>query len=214
MNVSSGTPMPMFPLGSVLFPSMPLPLHVFEPRYVKLLGDCLEGDGRFGVVLIERGSEVGGGDVRSDLGTVARLVTTRAVDRDRYAVIAVGERVVDVVEWLPDDPYPRAVVEDRHSIDEPVPEGLAAEVTATLRRVLALVAEVAGGGAPATVDLASDPDVRAFQIAALSPLGPFDHQRLLAAQSTTRRLRLAAELLSDHEELLVTALDGGDGPPS
>ncbi|MET1002223.1 MAG: LON peptidase substrate-binding domain-containing protein, partial [Acidimicrobiia bacterium] len=51
----------MFPLGSVLFPHALLPLHVFEPRYRVMMRHCLEGDKEFGVVLIERGSEVGGG---------------------------------------------------------------------------------------------------------------------------------------------------------
>ena len=55
---------PMFPLGSVLFPHALLPLRIFEPRYQALLDSCLAGDGRFGVVLIERGFEVGGGEDR------------------------------------------------------------------------------------------------------------------------------------------------------
>ena len=67
-------PLPMFPLGTVLFPSVFLPLHVFEPRYQELTRDCLAGDNEFGVVLIERGSEVGGGDARFDVGTVARII--------------------------------------------------------------------------------------------------------------------------------------------
>ena len=61
--------MPMFPLGSVLLPGVVLPLHVFEPRYQQLVRDCLETDEHeFGVVLIDRGSEVGGGDSRTDVG--------------------------------------------------------------------------------------------------------------------------------------------------
>ena len=63
----------MFPLGSVLLPSMVLPLHVFEPRYRALVRDVLDGDGEFGVCLISRGHEVGGDDVRTDVGTVARV---------------------------------------------------------------------------------------------------------------------------------------------
>ena len=65
----SGARLPMFPLSAVLFPHSSMPLHVFEPRYRELMRDCLAGDGRFGIVLIERGSEVGGGDERSTLGT-------------------------------------------------------------------------------------------------------------------------------------------------
>ena len=64
----------MFPLGAILFPYNVLPLRVFEPRYRMLTHDCLEGNKEFGVVLIERGFEVGGGDDRFGLGTVARIV--------------------------------------------------------------------------------------------------------------------------------------------
>ena len=74
----------MFPLGTVLVPHQLLPFQVFEPRYRVLVEHCLTTDRRFGVVLIERGSEVGGGDVRFDVGTVAEIgesvaVTGRAV---------------------------------------------------------------------------------------------------------------------------------------
>jgi uncharacterized protein len=82
----------MFPLGTVLFPHMVLPLHVFEPRYRALLDDVLEGGGEFGVVLISRGHEVGGGDLRTDVGTVARILRAEQLDEDRWFVIAVGTR--------------------------------------------------------------------------------------------------------------------------
>ena len=55
---------PMFALQSVLLPGSPMPLHVFEPRYLTMLDTVIGGDTEMGVVLIERGREVGGGDVR------------------------------------------------------------------------------------------------------------------------------------------------------
>src|SRR3984885_12142090 len=70
--------LPMFPLGTVLFPHAVIPLHVFEPRYRALMRHCLDADRRFGVVLIERGSEVGGGDQRASVGTQG--VITRAAE--------------------------------------------------------------------------------------------------------------------------------------
>src|SRR5664279_5050613 len=102
----------MFPLLTVLFPGAGLPLHVFEDRYRSLMADCLEQDGEFGVVLIARGSEVGGGDQRVDVGTVARIANVAELDDGRMLVVATGVRRVRVAEWLPDDPYPRAVVAD------------------------------------------------------------------------------------------------------
>src|SRR5918993_5969261 len=107
--------MAMFPLGKVLLPGEVLPLHVFEPRYRQLVVDLLADDDHppeFGVVLIERGWEVGGGDARADVGTVARLVDVRALAGGRYALVAVGVRRIRVTAWRDDDPYPRADVED------------------------------------------------------------------------------------------------------
>src|SRR5436190_21485028 len=109
--------MPMFPLGSVLMPSTFLPLHVFEPRYRALVHDCLAGEGEFGVVLIARGSEVGGQDVRTDVGTVARIVPAQELPDGRWAIAAVGVRRARVVRWLPDGPYPMAEVEDWPDVD-------------------------------------------------------------------------------------------------
>src|SRR5687767_5279898 len=100
--------LPMFPLGTVLLPGGVLPLHIFEPRYREMIRTCLDGDGTFGVVLIERGSEVGGGDVRSDAGTLARIVEASETDDGRWGVVAVGAARIRVAAWLPDDPFPRA----------------------------------------------------------------------------------------------------------
>ena len=88
--------MPMFPLGTVLFPHALLPLHVFEPRYRLMTERVLRGDGEFGVVLIERGSEVGGGDTRFDVGTVARVVRAQELPDGGYALATVGIRRIRV----------------------------------------------------------------------------------------------------------------------
>src|SRR6478672_6836758 len=96
--------MPMFPLGTVLFPHAPLPLHLFEDRYRALAETCLRGDGRFGVVLIERGFEVGGGDQRFGVGTVARIVEAARTPDGRYLLATVGTERFRIKKWLGDDP--------------------------------------------------------------------------------------------------------------
>lgn len=207
------TVLPMFPLGSVLVPGMVLPLHVFEPRYRRLVADCLEGDRQFGVVLIERGSEVGGGDVRTDVGTVAAIVEAAGFPDGRWAVGSVGTRRVRVLRWLDDDPYPRAEVEDWPDPD-PGP-GLAeatAAMVADLRRVLALSAELGREVAPATVELAEDPVVAGYHAVAVAPLGPSDRQRLLAADDAEARCALLCRLLAEEAEVLAAELALGDGP--
>ena len=119
-------PLPMFPLGTVLFPHGLLPLRVFEPRYRLMTDRVLRGDGEFGVVLIERGSEVGGGDTRFETGTVARVVRLERLADGGYLLATVGIRRIRVVQWLPDDPYPQADVID---VEEPAAgdAGIAAE---------------------------------------------------------------------------------------
>ena len=92
--------------GTVLFPRCSLPLHVFEPRYRALVDDCLAGDGEFGVVLIERGSEVGGGDVRTDVGTVAQIVEASELPDGRWALAAVGTRRIRVTRVAAGRPVP------------------------------------------------------------------------------------------------------------
>jgi Lon protease-like protein len=195
--------LPMFPLGAVLFPSLVLPLHVFEPRYRVLTHDCLEGDRRFGVVLIERGSEVGGGDVRFAVGTVAQIVEATELPDGRFALGTVGVERIRVVRWLEDDPYPRADVEPwPDPIPTPALGELHRENVARLRRVLALKAELREMAVPATIELSDDVVLAGLQAAAVAPLGPVDQQALLEAASPDERAERLGALLVEQEELL------------
>lgn len=200
----------MFPLGSVLVPGMILPLHVFEPRYRRLVRDCLAGDGEFGVVLIERGSEVGGGDVRTDVGTMARIVQAEETPDGRFALGAVGVRRIRVERWLDDDPYPRAEVVDW---PDPAPpgSGIAAltEVATLLRRVSALRAELGEPAPPLDLELSDDPVIAGYQATAVAPLGPADRQALLGSPGAERRVEMLRELLADHLDVLQARLAGG-----
>jgi uncharacterized protein len=200
----------MFPLGSVLFPRAVLPLHVFEPRYRALVELCLAGDQEFGVVLIERGSEVGGGDARFDVGTLARIVETSRFDDGRYAVIALGTARMRVREWLPDDPFPRAIVEVLDELDAQLTDrDVLDTVTRQLRRVLALGSELGMAAPPGEVRLDDDPVRAGFEACALAPIGPLDAQRLLEIDDPTDRLARIEELLTDTAELLELRLAEG-----
>lgn len=206
--------MPMFPLGMVLLPTMVVPIHVFEPRYRQMAKDCLEGDREFGVVLIERGSEVGGGDVRTHAGTVAKIMQAEEFPDGRWGLVVGGTRRIRITRWLEDDPYPRAKAQDWP--DGELGGGAADNVAATLpsvtavwRRVLALQSELGAPGLPAGFEVAEDPSTAVWQLAALSPMGPLDRQKLLTANTTSQRLDLLAGLLTDAEELIRARIEMG-----
>jgi Lon protease-like protein len=196
--------LPMFPLGTVLFPHVLLPLHVFEPRYRLMTQRVLAGDGEFGVVLIERGSEVGGGDTRFDIGTVARVVRAQELPDGGYALATVGVRRIQVMRWLPDDPYPLAEVVD--IADPPNTEAAIAE--ASRSRALTALDDVCALYRrldPRVPDLppVSDEAMQAsYEMAALAPIGPLDAQRVLSTVRVEDRLALLADLLDEHARTL------------
>jgi Lon protease-like protein len=188
---------PMFPLGTVLLPTMVMPLHIFEPRYRQLVRHCLDTSNEFGVCLIERGSEVGGGDIRTDVGTLAQIVDAQQFPDGRWAIATVGTRRFRIQSWLDDDPYPRADVEywnDDSALDLSVERDNMVDLLQSVRLLQAAI----DGTDPApvsTLGIGVDPTLASYQTAAMSPLGPFDRQQLLATPDTKERLDLLTALL-------------------
>ncbi|MDP9464328.1 MAG: LON peptidase substrate-binding domain-containing protein [Actinomycetota bacterium] len=193
--------MAMFPLGSVLLPGVVLPLHVFEPRYQRLVHDCLDAaEHEFGVVLIDRGSEVGGGDTRAEVGVVAKMLQVAAMDAGRFAVVTAGTRRIRVTRWLPDDPYPRAEVDEWPDEDGgEVPSGRIATTAARARRCAGLAVEMGDQSNVPEVELTGDPSFDSFLLAAISPFGPADQYAALCAPDPGARLELIDRLLEDVE---------------
>jgi len=197
----------MFPLGTVLFPYADLPLHVFEERYRMMTRRVMRGDREFGVVLIERGHEVGGGDARFDVATVARIVHASELPDGRFALATVGTRRVRVVEWLSDDPYPRAAVEPFDDLPADLADGERRDrVAAALTRFVALARRVDPrlGEAP---KLAEDPVRASYEAAALAPIGPLDAQRVLATPDARSRLDALVQMIDDAATLLRSRFD-------
>jgi Lon protease-like protein len=199
-------PVAMFPLGTVLLPAMPLTLRIFEERYRIMLGRLLDDETpSFGVTLIERGREAGGGDERFPFGTMARIARI-VPGADDIIVVAYGDRRIRVREWLDDDPYPRALVEDVPDLewkDELAP--LRDEVERSVRRVLARSAEYADGTWDSGIPLADDPLTSSWQLAGIAPLGPLDQQTLLQSGTTGALLRQTLDLVIDAEPLITAA---------
>ena len=185
----------MFPLGSVLFPHMPLALRVFEERYIVMLSQILVDEpAEFGVVLIERGQEVGGGEQRFSFGTIAQILQIEAAE-DYLALVAQGDRRVEVVAWRPDEPFPSAEVRELDELEwddelQPLRDRAEHEV----RRALALASEFADMPWAASVEISDDPVQAAWQLAAISPLGPLDQVTLLRSTSMEQLLLLIVKL--------------------
>jgi Lon protease-like protein len=190
--------MPMFPLGAVLLPHMPLRLRVFEERYLIMMSEVINAHGgEFGVVLIERGHEVGGGEVRFTTGTIAEI-TDLGADRGYVTLEARGARRFDVVEWQADKPYPQAeVVERPELVWVRSLEPLRAEAEAVVRRALAQASEFSENIWPADLELSPDPVAAAWQLAGIAPLGELDQIRLLRSASMEELLRSVIELTTD-----------------
>ncbi|MEZ0364016.1 LON peptidase substrate-binding domain-containing protein [Mycobacterium sp. pUA109] len=189
----------MFPLESALLPNEELPLRIFEPRYRDLVSDCLRGDRRFGVVLIARGREVGGGDERCDVGVLATITEHRKLGLGRYVLRSrMGERL-RVAEWLPDDPYPRAAAAIWP--DEPGPPVGAAALSEVEDRGYALLERIAtarGLRLPARELMFSgtgEAGKRLYSLATRIPIGPADRYAVLAAPSVADRLAVLHEAI-------------------
>lgn len=202
--------MPMFPLGTVLLPGCLLPLHVFEDRYKKLFND-LSGDRQlFGVCLIERGSEVGGGDTRFNVGTVARVLLRRDLDGGRLAIVVGGTNRFRVTKWFDEIDYPIAEIEEFDDIED-VESSAIDEVRPLVTRVNSIATELGYPNQPIDPVEQGGPVVRLYHLIDSTPLDVLDRQRLLETPALAERLIMFRTLLADLEQLLLMKMGQSDG---
>ena len=203
--------MPMFPLGTVLLPHMPLPLRIFEERYLKLLGDLMLSDTpEFGVVLIERGVEVGGGDGRFPIGTIAS-VTEIGTTEQFYGLQSIGTRRFKVNAWLPDDPYPIADIDFLPDLiwdDNLMPARVHLENK--VRKLLAFASEFGDLQYGADIQFSADPMEACWQLAGVLPIGQLDQLDLLQSQSAEELLARTNEIVNSASETLSSMIATGD----
>lgn len=203
--------LPMFPLGTVIFPFTAVPLRVFEERYQALVDRVLAEESEFGTVLIERGSEVGGGDARSSVGTSLRLAGVTDLDDGHRAIVVVGTGRIRVERWLPDEPHPWAIAEpdlDADDLGDDAGERLEI-VKAKLAKVMALASELGADTAEVDLDVADDPLTASYQLSALAPVSPLDARALLSCEGPSARLALVGTMLDERVELIEAQLAGG-----
>jgi Lon protease-like protein len=205
--------MPMFPLTTVLLPAMPLPLRIFEERYLKLLGDLLgEETPEFGVVLIARGPEVGGGEKRMDIGTIAS-VTNIGTTEQFYGLESIGSKRFRVNAWLPDDPYPLAdidLIPDLIWVDSLMPARVHLETK--VRQLLAFASEFGDLQYGPDVEFSDDPMEACWQLAGVLPVGQLDQIDLLRSESADELISRTYEIVTAAESGLKAMLDqSGEG---
>lgn len=184
--------LPLFPLNTVLFPRVTLPLVIFEDRYKAMFTQCLAGDRRFGAVLIASGTEVGGNAVPHPVGTVAHISSWERMADDRIKVVATGEHRFRLVEILESDqPFMSAVVQHWEDEElEPQHEShLIRDLGDNFVDYLTLVMLLSDYSLPVGFfDLPTDPTALSFHVASSLQIDLAEKQRLLEEPSAVERL--------------------------
>jgi len=189
----------MFPLGNPFMPTEDLPLRIFEGRYIQMFGDLTRSDPDvapvFGSVMIERGKEVGGGDKRAQFGVLAEIRGIKwSPSGDRAMVVATVTDLLEVVEWLPEVPYPRAVVEvtrcEASRTDGPFAIAYAQACT-TVRQLRALAFELGAPIDPTVLvgDASDDATESGWRLCAQAPLDELDRYQLIRLRDNTDRMQ-------------------------
>jgi uncharacterized protein len=206
----------MFPLEVAMLPGEELPLRIFEPRYAALVQTCLASDDpAFGVVLIAAGREVGGGDARSDVGALAHIIEAADLGEGRYRLKCHVRERIRVVEWLPDDPYPRAVVELWP--DQPGDPVNVADIRDIEDRMVALFeriaeargAQVHGRDIVHGADDSGDIAIWLYTLTTRLPMGPADRYAVLAAPTLAERVTALSEAVDTVTAMVEFQLSDG-----
>lgn len=188
--------LPIFPLKTVLFPGMPLPLHIFEERYRRMIGECLAGNGNFGVVLIKEGEEAGPPAVPFEVGTEVKITRAERLDDGKLNILVVGQRRFKIVRLLEPAPYPSAEVVILPELDGDREQALLTDQI--LRLVLTDFMQLASIFAMVPVfpfRFPSDPAQFSFLAAHLLNAPMDTKQQLLESETVEERLKLARKLV-------------------
>jgi len=173
----------LFPLSLVLLPTERVPLHIFEPRYRELIGECLAGDGEFGILLEDE-------EGRRRVGTRAAVVEVLQVfDDGRMNIVVEGRGRFRLLELTGGRSFPTGKVEPLEDEEEPLPEAAQVEQALQLFRRLVEVAEADVDEPEGSSGLLS------FELAARVDFGLAPKQELLELRSERARLRRVSHLL-------------------
>jgi ATP-dependent Lon protease len=190
--------LPLFPLPLVLFPGVTIPLHIFEPRYRRMLADCLERDRRFGILFLAEGTAEESLGVGGDVGCVAHVESHDALPDGRSNITVAGRERFTLRALVASPlPYRVGMVVPYEDSSEPVAllEPLATRVRERFERI-ARAARTISDDADAIPDLPDDPALLAFRVASFIDLNVDERRRLLASTSPAERLRTVDGVLA------------------
>jgi hypothetical protein len=208
-----GVEIPLFPLSVVLFPHMPLPLHIFEERYRQMMRDCEEQGTSFGVVAIREGVEAMGPATPHPVGTLAQLRKVEKLEDGRYNLLVVGASRFRIVGVSTRMPYLVGEVEYLQDTDGGVgtTAELARQVGSAFRSYADTLRQLAGQD-PTTIELPDDPELLSYLVAATLQVEIARKQELLEMDGAGDRLRGSLALLRREAVLLDQMLARRDAP--
>jgi Lon protease-like protein len=187
---------PLFPLNTVLFPGMPLALHIFEERYKLMIGRCIEQRRPFGVVLIKQGAEALGPLAEPHMvGCTAQITLVERLEQERLNIGAVGRERFRVLSLDNDGPYLLGRVEDL-PLKESEPAGqlrAARRLRPWVERYMEQLSQVEGALTPPQ-QRPREPRRLAYAAAALLQIPMEEKQMLLEAPDTAAFLEDARAL--------------------
>jgi uncharacterized protein len=199
--------LPLFPLNTVLFPQARLPLQIFEPRYREMIERCLAEDLAFGILLIKEGDEVGAAALPHAIGTIARIVDVARLADGRMNIIVAGITRFELLERSTDRAYLTGSIRllSDENVDLKKAERAArrvAQLFQSYANALRKITEMDEDSAKEELQLAKDPTVLSYAIAASLPISLLDKQALLATSTTIQRLQREVAILERELELL------------
>jgi Lon protease-like protein len=198
---------PLFPLDTVLFPGMALPLHVFEPRYREMIAACLEDHAPFGVVLA-RPESLFGLEIPHSVGTLARIEDYERLPDGRYNLLARGMRRFRILRESRDRAYMRGLICPLCDRDDSpdVLDALASEAREAFVRYLNAVLTLVGSE-ECEIAIPRDPAELSHAIGMCLTSEECDKQKLLEMASASERLQAEIALLRDETQILISQTD-------
>lgn len=208
MNNPQPYSLPLFPLNTVLFPGMPLPLHIFEQRYKTMISECMRDHKPFGVVLIKSGTEAGPAAEPHPIGTTARILSMERLTEGRLNIETVGEDRFRILELRHDQPYLSAIVENFPvaDMDSPAALPLATRLKPWLTQYMTLLARAAETPFD-PVRLPNDCASLAYLAAIVLQTPAISKQSLLTLPSLTELLERERQIYRNELVILKTLLN-------